>query len=64
MIGAPWYNAPGEKNGRTGRRTALVGRYVDKIAAGIVNSVNKNPLSPAHQGMAGGRRRRENFVET
>ncbi len=26
---------------------------MDKIAAGIVNSGNKNPQSPGHQGMAG-----------
>ncbi len=39
---------------RTGKGTALVGRFVDKIGAGIGNSGNKIPQSPGHQGMAGG----------
>ena len=30
-----------------------MGRFVDKIAAGIVNSGHKNPQSAASQGMAG-----------
>ncbi len=44
---------PRQQNGRTGTRPALVGRFVDKIAAGIVNSGNKNPPSPASHGMGG-----------